>query len=101
MPLGCGTPWSWQREKNRGLAPLPRLVFTLALIDKQRSCDVQADGGTVQRDRGWASDIGPISQKVAPMAGTLEALFRSVPDGGTSQMGTNRNEGIEAVGGAN
>jgi hypothetical protein len=34
------------------------------------------------------------------MTGTLEALLHGVPDGGTPQMGTNGNEGIEAIGGA-
>src|SRR5262249_48248148 len=98
MPLGSSPPWPRQREKKRWFVPLARLVFALALINNQRSCDVQADGGAVQRDRGWTSDIGSVPQKVAPMAGTLEALLRGVPDGGTPQMGTNGNESIEAVG---
>src|SRR5215470_11873124 len=83
------------------MVTLPRLVFLLALVDHDVACKVERNGGAIQGDRCRPSDIGPIQQKIAAMTGTFKALLERVPDGRTSQMGTNGNEGIQTFSIAN
>src|SRR2546423_9254364 len=83
------------------MVTLPRLVFPLALIHNDVSSDVHGNGGPIQGDGCRTGDIGPILQKIAPVAGTFEALFAGEPVRRTPQVGTDGNQRIEAVGVAN
>ena len=59
--------WLLEGEAFREL-----LIFPLALIDEDVPGQLKGNRGPIQRDRGRASDVGPIQQKIATCAGDLK-----------------------------
>src|SRR5215469_302686 len=86
-----------QGQKKWWLVALTDLIFALTLVYHDLPCQIETDGGAEQRHGSRASDVRAINQKIAAVTGAFEALLSGMPDGCTSQMGTDGNQRIQAI----